>query len=87
MTIQEHSLEMRGIPHRDLEEYFLLIGGKQVELGNYLGPNWEVRLSDEWTCNLGSLHIPATQVTFWVSEEDWPEMLKAFRLRFLSAGG
>ena len=87
MTTKEHSLEMRGMPHRDLEEYFLAIGGKQVGAGRYLGPNWEVRLSEEWTCTLGSLQIPATQVTFCIKEEDWPEMLKAFRLRFLSAGG
>jgi hypothetical protein len=87
MTITEHSLEMRGMPHRDLEEYFREIGGKQVEQWEYLGSNWEVRLSEEWTCTLGSLQVPATQVTFRVDEEDWPEIVKAFRFRFLSAGG
>ena len=87
MTIEEHSLEMRGMPRRDLAEYFLSIGGKQVETGNYLGENWEARLSEEWTCTLGSIQIPATKVTFWVNEEDWPAVVKAFRLRFLSAGG
>ncbi|OLN30326.1 hypothetical protein [Desulfosporosinus metallidurans] len=87
MAIIEHSLEMRGMPHRDLEDYFLALGGKQVGHGNYCGPNWEVRLSDEWTCTLGSIRIPATLVTFRVKEEDWPEMLRAFRFRFLSAGG
>ena len=87
MTIKEHSLEMRGMPHTDLEEYFLTIGGRQLKRGNYKGPNWEVLLSETWTCTLGSLQIPATQVTFRIKEEDWPEMLKAFRLRFLSAGG
>ena len=83
----EHSLEMRGMPHRELEEYFLALGGKQDEHGNYCGPDWKVRLSDEWACTLGSIRIPATLVTFRVNEEDWSEMLKAFRLRFLSAGG
>jgi hypothetical protein len=87
MAIKEHSLEMRGMPHRDLEEYFLAIGGKRVGLQVYLGPNWEVRLSDEWTCTLGSIQVPATQVTFWVDEEDWTKLVKAFRFRFLSAGG
>ncbi|TGE31572.1 hypothetical protein [Desulfosporosinus sp. Sb-LF] len=87
MTIEEHSLEMRGMPHRDLEEYFLSIGGKCLEKGTYRGPHWEVELSDEWTCTLGSIHVPATLVTFRVNEEDWPQMVNAFRLRFLSAGG
>lgn len=87
MTITEHILEMRGMPHRDLEEYFLAIGGKQVGQGVYLGPNWEVDLSGERTCTLGSLQIPATQVRFRVDEEDWPKIYNAFRLRFLSAGG
>ena len=87
MTIEEHSLEMRGMPHRDLEEYFLSIGGKHIEKGTYLGPNWEVELSDEWMCTLGLIQIPATQVTFRVDKVDWPQIVNAFRLRFLSAGG
>ena len=87
MTINKYSLEMRGMPHRELEGYFLELGGKQVGPGLYLGPNWEVELSDEWTCTLGSIQITATLVTFRVDEEDWPEMVKAFRFRFLSAGG
>jgi len=87
MTIKTYSLEMRGMPHRDLIEYFLSIGGKQVRQGTYLGPNWEVELSDEWTCTLVSIQVTATQVKFRVKEEDWPEIVKAFRLRFLSAGG
>ncbi|ODA42239.1 hypothetical protein [Desulfosporosinus sp. BG] len=87
MAIAEHSLEMRGMPHRDLEEYFLAIGGKYVGQGTYLGPNWEVKLSDEWTCRLRLIQIPATLVTFRVNEEDWQQIYNAFRLRFLSAGG
>lgn len=87
MEIKEHSLEMRGMPHRDLKEYFLSIGGKPVGQGTYLGPNWEVVLSDEWTCTLGSIQVTATQVKFRVNEEDWPEIIKAFRFHFLSAGG
>lgn len=87
MAKQEHSLEMRGMPHRDLEEYFLSIGGKQVGQGTYLTANWEVDLSDEWTCTMGSIQVSATRVTFRVHDEDWPEILKAFRFRFLSAGG
>ena len=78
---------MRGMPHRDLKEYFCRIGGKEVVQGIYLGPNWEVELSDESTCRVGSLQITATLVTFRVDEKDWPEIVKAFRLRFLSAGG
>ncbi|AET65918.1 protein of unknown function (DUF1952) [Desulfosporosinus orientis DSM 765] len=87
MGIKEYSLEMRGMPHRALEEYFLSIGGKRDGDGMYFGPNWQVDLSDTWACPLGSIQIPATRVTFRVEEKDWPEIVRAFRLRFLSAGG
>jgi len=87
MGIKEYTLEMRGMPHRDLEDYFLSIGGVWNGKGMYFGPNWEVNLSNSWFCTLGSIQIPATQVTFRVNEEDWPEFVRAFRLRFLSAGG
>ncbi|HBW38846.1 hypothetical protein [Desulfosporosinus sp. BICA1-9] len=87
MAIKEYCLEMRGMPHQDLVDYFLSIGGKQIGQGLYLGPDWEVNLSDDWTCTIGSIQIPATQVIFRVNEEDWPEIMKAFRFRFLSAGG
>lgn len=83
MAIKGHSLEMRGMPRRELEEYFLTLGGKRVGLQVYLGPNWEVRLSDEWI----SIQVPATQVTFWVDEEDWTKLVKVFRFCFLSAEG
>ena len=87
MAVKTYSLEMRGMPQRDLQDYFLSIGVKQVGKGLYLGPNWEVELSDEWLCTLGSIQIPATQVTFRADEEEWTEIVQAFRLRFLSAGG
>lgn len=87
MGSKEYSLEMRGMPHRDLEEYFLSIGGRSDGKGTYIGPNWEVYLSDTWFCTLGSIQIPATRVTFRLDEEDWTEIIRAFRLRFLSAGG
>lgn len=83
----EHTLEMRGMPRRELENYFLGLGGKQDDGGVYRGPNWEVILSDERPCVLGVISIPATHVTFRVEENDWPKIVSAFRLRFLSAGG
>lgn len=87
MAIKEYCLEMRGMPRSALEDYFLKIGGKQIEQGLYLGPSWEVHLSEEKTCTIGSLSILATLVTFRLDEEDWPEIVKAFRFNFLSAGG
>jgi len=87
MAINEYPLEMRGMSHKDLEEYFLTIGGKFIGQGTYLGPNWEVKLSDEWTCSMRSIQVPATSVIFRVDDEIWPQIYNAFRLRFLSAGG
>ncbi|AFQ42266.1 hypothetical protein [Desulfosporosinus meridiei] len=87
MEVKEYTLEMRGMPRRDLLEYFVSIGGKSDERGTLIGPNWQVDLSDTWLCQLGSIQVPATRVTFKVMEKDWTGILKAFRLRFLSAGG
>lgn len=87
MGIKEYSLEMRGMPRRDLEEYFLSIGGDLNGKGTFFGPYWEVEFSDTWVCSLVALQIPATKLTFRVNEEDWPKFVWAFRLRFLSAGG
>lgn len=87
MATKEYCLEMRGMPRRDLQDYFLSIGKKQIKSETYKGPNWEVDLSDEWLCTLGSIQIPATKVTFRTDERDWPKIITAFRLRFLSAGG
>lgn len=87
MAIKEYCLEMRGMPRRDLEDYFLSIGKKQIKSETYKGPNWEVHLSNESLFTLGSIKIPATKVTFRVDERDWPKILKAFRMSFLSAGG
>jgi len=87
LILKEHSLEMRGMPHRDLEEYFFSIGGKHVGQGTYMFTDWNVDLGDEYYVTLGSLRIPTTKVTFRVDEERWPKIVNAFRLRFLSAGG
>lgn len=87
MAIKEYCLEMRGMPRRDLEDYFRSIGCKQIGSETYKGPNWEVDLSDEGLCVLGAIQIPSTKVAFRADERDWAEIVKAFRLRFLSAGG
>ena len=85
--LKEYSLEMRGMPRRDLEEYFLSIEGKQVGQGTYEFSNWKVELKEERSLTMGSLHIPTTLVNFQVEEEDWSKIVDAFHLRFLSAGG
>lgn len=87
MGAKEYFLEMRGMPRQDLLEYFISIGGKWNEKGTFIGPNWEVDLSETWACKIGSIQVPATRLTFRVKEEEWAEIIKAFRLHFLSAGG
>lgn len=87
MSLVKHDLDMRGMPRRDLVEYFIGLGGKQVGGRTYVFSNWEVELSEESTYTHGPIKIPATLVSFRVEEEDWPKIHKAFQLRFLSAGG
>jgi len=87
MEFIEEKLEMRGMKRIEIVNYFISIGGKVISDGNFFGQGWEVELSKEKTIKLGSLKIPATIVILRCREDLIEQMIVAFRLRFLSAGG
>jgi hypothetical protein len=81
------TMEMRGMRRSDIVEYFIGIGGDQTDAVKISGPDWEVTVSEESVARLGSIGIPATNVTF-IGEPEFIELMIAeFRLKFLSAGG
>lgn len=87
MKFVEKQLEMRGMKRIEIVNYFISIGGKVIGGENFIGQGWEVEITQEKTIILGSLKIPATNVILRCRTDLIEQMLVAFRLRFLSAGG
>lgn len=87
MELIEKELEMRGMKRTDIVNYFISLGGKIISDENFIGQDWEVEISKEKTITLGSLKIPATIVILRCRKDLIDNMMVAFRLRFLSAGG
>ncbi|MGK0465764.1 MAG: hypothetical protein ACJAX4_001045 [Clostridium sp.] len=83
----EKILEMRGMKRIEIVNYFISIGGKVIDDEKFSGKGWQAEIAKEKLVILGSLKIPATIVTLRCREEISEQMLYAFRLRFLSAGG
>ncbi len=83
----ENILEMRGMKRIEIVNYFISIDGKDMGSEKYAGQGWQVEIAEEKLVTLGSLKIPATILTLSCREDLLEQMLYAFRLRFLSAGG
>ena len=83
----EKILEMRGMKRIEIVNYFISIDGKIIDDEKYAGKGWQVEIAEEKLVTLGSLKIPATVVTLRCREDLSEQMMYAFRLRFLSAGG
>jgi hypothetical protein len=86
-VIHTQTLEMRGLRRQVFVEYFLSQGGNLVNWHQIHGPNWKVELGLESEIRLGSITLPLIQVTFEADKETALDLIHAFRMRFLSAGG
>jgi hypothetical protein len=87
MEFVEKSLEMRGMKRAEIVNYFISIGGKLISDEKFIGQGWQVEIAKEKLVTLGSLKIPATVVILRCRKDISEQILAAFRLRFLSAGG
>jgi hypothetical protein len=87
MEFIEKSLEMRGMKRIEIVNYFISIGGKLISGEKFIGQGWQVEIEKEKVVTLGSLKIPATIVILRCRKDISEQILAAFRLRFLSAGG
>lgn len=83
----EKCLEMRGMQRIEILNYFISLEGENIGEGRFVGANWEVEVSEEIIITIGSLKLPSTKVLFRSNEEILEQMLFAFNLKFLSAGG
>ena len=87
MIISEKALEIHGVFRDEIINYFIDIGGEAIEEGRFAGEAWEAEVGNEEVVKLSSIKIPSTMVTFRGEVELLDKMLKAFRLKFLKAGG
>ncbi|GAW92487.1 hypothetical protein [Calderihabitans maritimus] len=76
-----------GIPRKYLIEYFTSISDSYNEQGKFWGSDWEVEVGEEQYRKFGTIKIPATQLIFRADKNRCNEIVEAFRLKFLSAGG
>ena len=87
MEFIEENLEMRGMKRIEIVNYFISIGSKTIDDEKFIGQGWQVEIRKEKLISIGSLKIPATTVILRCRKDLAEQMLAAFRLRFLSAGG
>jgi hypothetical protein len=80
-------LEMRGTDRKYFVEYFEGIGDRGDNEGIFIGPFWEVELSEQDFVSLGVMKFPRTFITFSVEEEHFDEFISAFQMAFMRAGG
>ncbi len=73
-------------PITEIEAYLKSVTSKTT--GQiYFSDDCLVTIERTWIEKMGSLHFQRTEITFLGSEEPVTHYVKAFRLRFLSAGG
>lgn len=78
---------MRGMKRIEIVDYFISIGGEAVDGEKFTSQGWQAEISKEKLVILGSLKIPATIVILRCRKDISEQMLAAFRLKFLTAGG
>lgn len=86
-AIHTQTLEMRGLKRQVFLDYFFSQGCILVDGDLIQSSDWEVRLGTESEISLGPITLPVVQVTFTAERETALNMIHAFRMRFLSAGG
>jgi hypothetical protein len=87
MIIIENTLEMRGMRRREIINYFDSINGENTGFGKFTWQDCKVEVSEESIITIGTLEIPSTKVLFYGEKERIEQMIIAFRLKFLCAGG
>lgn len=76
-----------GVYRTEIIEYFLLISNSFDSEGTFRGPDWEVLVDKQEYRGLGSISLPVTVVIFRAEKHRCNEIMTAFRITFLSAGG
>lgn len=87
MCQSEIRVVRRGVPREEYLTYFKSLGGVETEPGHFAFPDWDVTVSEERHAALFTHTISEVDVVFYGAVEKLPEIVAAFRLRFLRAGG
>jgi hypothetical protein len=80
------TLYMRGIPKWEFERY-LIKKAMAIRGDTYVGPGWQVTLSEERQESLGVCSLVAVDVTLAVAKDQFDDFLRTFRNNFLRGGG
>lgn len=75
-----------GAPINEIKAFLKSVTSKNTG-EKYFCNNCVVTIERTWIEKMGSLHFQRTEITFLGREESVHQYMKAFRLRFLSAGG
>ncbi|WP_318534941.1 hypothetical protein [Acetomicrobium flavidum] len=86
-TYKEVFLEMRTIKRDEFLDWFRQIGGIESDDGFFEGPFWKAYISEASKVKLGAMDFPVVYMRILVEDEQFENFMKAFRLRFLRAGG
>ncbi len=76
-----------GVPRHDIIAYFESIALNNIDDSGYCGADWEAEVGEEKYRTLGSIKLTQTEVSFYAEEKRLMEIVAAYRLKFLSAGG
>lgn len=76
-----------GTLRKDILDYFVSISNDFDSKGTFIGPDWEVKVGKQEYRRLGSINLPSTKILFRADKHRCNEIVTAFRLKFLSAGG
>ncbi|MEN1759070.1 hypothetical protein [Anoxynatronum sibiricum] len=75
-----------GAPYQEIIHYLLTVS-ESVEGCTYKGSKWQITLQKNENVKMGSLKLQRTTLVFRGDPEAVTIQVKAFRMRFLSAGG
>lgn len=87
MCRNEIRMVRRGVRREEYLSYFQALGGVETEPGHFTFPDWDVTVSEERQAALFAHFISEVDIVFRGPERMLPDIVAAFRLRFLRAGG
>jgi len=87
MMATEKTLEVREMRRMKIINYFIGIGGEEIDQGKIMVHDWKVNVGEENTINVGKLNLYSTKVTFQCDQSMIDKMIRDFRLKFLFSGG
>ncbi len=74
-----------AILYKYIDEYLLEISNSKIDM-NYYGDDWRIEVIIKEPRRMGKLEFPVNHVTFYADEDKCDELLKNFRMKFMSAG-